>query len=235
MSVFTVALVGADGAGKSTIGRRLESVLPFRTKYLYMGDNLETANHALFTTRLIRWLRQPKTSEIRRGPPDPARHDALPSGWGARMYAVARSVFRLCNRVCEEGFRQIIAWSYLWRGYLVVYDRHFFADYYAYDIAPGDGRRSLSRRIHGWFLRWLYPRPNLVVCLDAPPEVLLARKGEGTPELLERRRREYLALEDHVEAFEVVDASRPADEVLAHVVGAIRRFHDRLGLAWETA
>jgi thymidylate kinase len=235
MSVFTVALVGADGAGKSTIGRRLEGVLPFRTKYLYMGDNLETANHALFTTRLIRRLRQPKPSEIRHGPPDPAPHDGLPSGWRARTYAAARSVFRLCNRLGEEWFRQIIAWSYLWRGYLVIYDRHFFADYYAHDIAPGDRRRPLSGRIHGWLLRWLYPRPDLVVCLDAPPDVLMARKGEGTPEMLERRRREYFALEDHVEAFEVVDASRPADEVLEHVVGAIRRFHDRLGLAWEAA
>src|SRR3712207_8707740 len=51
-------------------------------------------------------------------------------------------------------------------------------------------------RSHGFVLAHVYPKPDLVVYLDAPPEVMLARKGEGSVEALARRRGEYLALAD---------------------------------------
>ena len=54
------------------------------------------------------------------------------------------------------------------------------------------------RRIHGYNLRRLYPRPDLVILLDAPAEVFFARKGEGTLESIESRRQEYLAQRDDV-------------------------------------
>ena len=37
--MVTVALIGADGAGKTTVGRRLEEGGEVRIKYLYMGIN----------------------------------------------------------------------------------------------------------------------------------------------------------------------------------------------------
>jgi hypothetical protein len=36
-------------------------------------------------------------------------------------------------------------------------------------------------------LEHFYPKPNLVIYLDAPAEMLFARKKEGTIELLEQR------------------------------------------------
>lgn len=33
----TVAIIGVDGAGKSTVARALEGSMPLRTKYIYMG------------------------------------------------------------------------------------------------------------------------------------------------------------------------------------------------------
>ena len=51
--MFTVALIGPDGAGKSTVGRELERRLSFPAKYIYMGVNLESSNLVLPTTRLI--------------------------------------------------------------------------------------------------------------------------------------------------------------------------------------
>ena len=49
----SIALIGPDGAGKTTVTRFLEasSLLPF--KYLYMGINLEASNVALPTFRFI--------------------------------------------------------------------------------------------------------------------------------------------------------------------------------------
>jgi thymidylate kinase len=103
----------------------------------------------------------------------------------------------------------------------VVFDRHFTADYHASDVA-GSGR-SLSRRVHGYLLTHLYPRPDLVVFLDAPPEVLFARKGEGTIASLARRRDEYRRLGATLPRFAVVEASEPLEHVVATVADLIRR------------
>ena len=51
--MFTVALIGPDGAGKSTIGRKLQEISPLPMKYVYMGVNLESSNLVLLTTRLL--------------------------------------------------------------------------------------------------------------------------------------------------------------------------------------
>ena len=53
-----IAIIGADGAGKSTVARALEASLPFRTKYIYMGSNIESSNIALPTSRLILYLKR---------------------------------------------------------------------------------------------------------------------------------------------------------------------------------
>jgi thymidylate kinase len=71
-------------------------------------------------------------------------------------------------------------------------------------------------------LRHLYPRPDVVVMLDAPAEVLLARKGEGTVDDLERRRRDYLALQSQIERFVIVDATADVDQVYRDVAAVIR-------------
>ena len=56
--MFTVALIGPDGAGKTTIGKRIEHTLPLPVKYVYMGVNLDSSNHMLPTTRLIKALKR---------------------------------------------------------------------------------------------------------------------------------------------------------------------------------
>ena len=70
-------------------------------------------------------------------------------------------------------------------------------------------------------LRHLYPHPGLVICLDAPAEVLYERKPEATVAWLDQRRRQYLDLADVVQSFAVVDANRDVELVLADVVHTI--------------
>jgi thymidylate kinase len=65
------------------------------------------------------------------------------------------------------------------------------------------------------------PRPDLVIYLDAPPQILLARKGEGTIEALEQRRAEYRAVAPLVRRFVEVDASQPLDAVVREVAARI--------------
>jgi thymidylate kinase len=221
--MFTVALIGPDGAGKTTVARELEHAVTLPTKYVYMGVNWDASNHLLPTTRLIQSIRRargrtPQAASMR------GDEDVVPSTrpWPKRTLRGAWQALALANRIGEEWYRQLLAWSYVRRGVIVVFDRHFFSDYHAEDIAGG--RRGVLKRVHGFVLTHGYPKPALAVYLDAPPELLLARKGEGTLEWLEQRRQDYLALASETRHFVTVDASRPLEEVVQEVAGAIESF-----------
>jgi thymidylate kinase len=213
--------VGADGAGKSTIAHRLAAALPLPVRYLYMGDNPASANRTLPTKRLLRWLRRRPVTKL---PGSTSRTPAAPAApTGASLSGALKGGLRLGHRLAEEWFRQVTAWSYQWRGYVVLFDRHFFADYFAHDLAP-TGPRQLSSRIHGFVLRHLYPRPDLVICLDAPAEILYARKPEGTLEARRRRREEYFAIRPFVQQFAVIDVTQPEDAVVREATALITAF-----------
>jgi thymidylate kinase len=219
---FSVALVGADGAGKTTIARHLECEHSLPVRYLYMGLNPAASNHLLPTTRLLRLLR-PDTDRAG-GPPDLASRRPSPArGAATRLRRSVRSGLRTANLVAEEWYRQARAWGHLRRGTVVVYDRHFLADYHAHDLRGGRSL-PLSRRLHGFLLARAYPRPDLVICLDAPAEVLYQRKPEGSIELLARRRQEYLDLAGAEGGVVVIDAGRPLSDVTADVFSAVSEF-----------
>ena len=54
----TVALIGPDGAGKSSIMRRVSERLPVPSRTIYMGVNLESSRLMLPTTRLALELKR---------------------------------------------------------------------------------------------------------------------------------------------------------------------------------
>lgn len=212
---FTVALIGCDGAGKTTVARALERDERLGVRYLYMGVSAESSNRQLPTTRLAQAVKRSRGDVSPPGPPDPS--DA-----SRRRGGRVRATLRLANRLAEEWYRQLLAQRYRAGGQIVVFDRHFLADYHASDVAaPG---RPLSRRVHGWVLARAYPRPDLAVFLDAPPEVLWERKGEGTIASLTRRRADYLGLAGTpgMGEFAVVSATQPLGAVVEEVAGLIR-------------
>lgn len=223
--MFTVALIGADGAGKSTITRRLERELTVPVKYIYMGINVEASNLMLPTTRLVVALKRLLGRRVNMGgPPDPERAKQRPKNPVKRVLSEMKSGLRIANLMAEEWSRQLVAWYYRRRGYVVLFDRHFFIDYYAQDIAGPAKGRPLANRVHGWMLKHLYPRPDFIIFLDAPAEVLFARKPEGSIELLERHRQAYFQLRDTVRHFVTVDATQPLDDVTRQVIDLILEF-----------
>ena len=131
-----------------------------------------------------------------------------------------KSCLWLANQLGEEWFRHLLVWRYVRGGHVVLFDRHFLFDYYAHDIRSTDPARSLGHRLHGFFLDRFYPRPDLIIFLDAPGELLFARKKEGTVPLLERRRREYHDLRRHFGHFHVVDATQGLDTVTGEPAGS---------------
>jgi hypothetical protein len=179
-----------------------------------MGVAPGSSNRLLPTTWLVHALRR------KRG-----EGSSAPAGVGRRGGGV-RALLRLANRVAEESYRQILAWWHRAHGRVVLFDRHFFADYYSTDVQQA---ASLSRRLHGLFLAHVYPKPDLVVYLDAPAALLLARKGEGTLASLEALRSNYERLAEAAPCFVRIDASQPLERVVADAATAIRGFAERRG------
>jgi thymidylate kinase len=215
----SVALIGIDGAGKSTVAREVIGRLPFDAGYLYMGVNLEASSVMLPTTRAVLAIKR-----RRGGRSDMTVGHLEPSWRSAGSIAGLRRLIRITNWLAEEAYRAALARRIQRRPAVVVFDRHFFCDYYASAVAPSRGARPLDTRIHGYVLRRWYPRPELTLFLDAPPEVLIARKPGETLEQVARRRLDYLNLASVLPAFEIVDANRPVSEVIDDVVGRIVAF-----------
>ena len=223
--MYTIALIGADGSGKTTIAKHIEEQMPLSVKYIYMGFSPLSSNFALPTTRLISLTKRllGKNGDTS-GPPDPTKKRVRPKNPLKKFILFVKGILRLTNRLAEEWFRQIVVWYYQYLGYAILTDRHFFSDYYAYDIANSDPDRPLTSRIHGFFLKHIYPRPHMIIFLDAPAEVLFARKGEGSLELLDLRRKEYQNLHDQVKRFVTINVDQPLEIVIADVVNALENF-----------
>lgn len=211
----TLTLIGADGAGKSTLATRLSSTFGDRARYVYLGSNPASATHSLPTTRVWHALRSLLGRNDHRGGPPSLNGSRPPTSPARRALLHAKSLIMVALRVSEDLHRLLLAKILELRGYLVILDRHPYADYYAHRIATPRHWQRIGDRIHGFLLDRVYPRPGRVVLLDAPPEVLHARKPEGSRAAIAARRAEYRRVAETLDDVVVVDAGRPEEEVFA--------------------
>jgi thymidylate kinase len=210
-----VTLVGADGAGKSTHARRLAATVRPAT-YIYMGSNPSAVTHSLPTTRAWTWAKHVLGRSVHHaGPPKPGPVRA-PRSPARRMMQHVKSIGVVALRASEELYRLRVASALAGRGHLVVLDRHPYLDYHQRRVRSDGGWMRWGDRVHALLLRHVYPKPAEIVLLDAAPEVLHARKPEGTLESLRARRQEYLELIDRLPAgmrMSILDVSAPEDDV----------------------
>lgn len=230
-----VTLIGADGSGKTTLARRLCSSVDVPARYVYMGSNPSASTHALPSTRAWRRLKRALGRTVHHaGPPDPCER-RRPRNPIARAMQHLKSLLVVAGRVTEEAYRLCLVEILLRRGYLVLLDRHPFPDYYAQRVAGTRGWRRVGDRIHGFFLERVYPRPRGLILLDAPPQVLHARKPEGSRQAVEARCREYRDVVSKLPDVTVVDAARTEDEILADVLRIMDVEGSRAGRPSQTA
>ena len=176
---ISVALLGPDGAGKTTVADEIVGGFVFPARRVYMG----LTGGAL---RFVHRLRVPGIVLI-------AQLIVL---WARCLYAFALKS----------------------RGYLVVFDR------YAYDAAiPTPHRLTRMQRASRWVAGHACPRPNLILVLNAPGEVMYRRKRAYTAAQLEDWRQHFLRLRTRFPDLEVIDATLPLDRVRAEVFERIWR------------
>lgn len=205
---ITVALIGNDGSGKSTIAEKLLHEAPVRMRYLYMGVSIESSNYALPWSVAANWL---KKRGLARGESDLASIHHV--AHRRRRTGSVRTLLRVLNRLLEGGYRLLIAWLFRLRGYHVLFDRYFL-----FEAAP-----AVEQGLHpleAWYFRvWRHaiPLPTVTIFLDGPAEILLARKGEGDAQYFEDKRGAWMAVGRGMRNFYVVDATKPVDAVYAAV------------------
>ena len=190
-----VVLEGVDGSGKSTVCRRVAETL--RSE----GCRVET------------------TAE----PTSEGIGAFIRSGSAGRISQRAESLLFIADRYEHtDSIERKVA-----EGAIVICDR-YYASTIAYQSAKLDGDSADI----GWLKGLCEPfvqRPDAVILLDVDPEVSMARvesRGEEESKFECTRfqkqvRERYLDLAEEY-GFEVVDASRPEDEVLGDVLKIIR-------------
>lgn len=223
---FSIAIVGPDGSGKTTVAKRLMEAYPAPMKYVYMGAALQSANVTLPTSRLLlrlkrksydRAVQEGRHVETGGASPHNVEFTKIQKNWVARDLALA-------NLIAEEWYRQLVSWIYKIRGFVVLFDRHVLFEYVPDSTTYHTKDYRFGIRVHLWLVRWCFPRPDLTVFLDAPPEVMYERKREWSLEHLRRHRAALLEQGAKTPNFVRVDATRDVDLVVQDVLGRILQF-----------
>lgn len=216
-----VALVGADGAGKTTVAREVVRRLGVPARYVYLGVNVEAAESVLPTTRAAAWWKSRKGGRRDFAIPVPRPLDRG-TPLAERIVRGARSWLRTLNWLAEAWYRQLLVWQHHRRHHVVVCDRHFAVDYEVAARSPAIARdRRWSRRVHRLLLTRFYPKPDLIVVLDVPGTTAWGRKHESDPDALDERGRAYREFDHPSSSVTVVDAAQSLEAVVTDVVSVI--------------
>jgi len=167
-----------------------------------------------------------------------SRFGALPARPNARVATTtphAKSAYPAWLSAVKVGYLfadYVVGWfvvarPFMRRGGWVIMERGWWdlaIDPRRYRLGPST---ALARR-----LGRLLPDPTLTLILDAPADVVGARKAELPPAEIERQLAAWRAIGDRSRHAVLLDASKPLDEVEAQAASAIRR---RLDAAAEGA
>ena len=213
-----VALVGTDGAGKSTVAADLSERLEragFTTSESYFG----MARGNLPGVGLARKLLGIDTHGTRGA--TPADESVTPADRPTPEQPVVTD-----PDADRPGLRRLAAWYYAgeygWRYLRTVAPRRWqrdivICDRYVYDLreSPWPGSRA------SWLVERLVPRPDILALPDAPAELIHARKPErqlAEQAAQQQKFRALLAERPARSAEVVVDTSGRADDSVAPLV-----------------
>ena len=188
-----VAIIGPDGVGKTTLARNLIARWPSATMYIHFRPSIFT---------------KPDVALSEEGTePPPKRVDP-----GPRLAGWLRLVWSLF--VFNVGYWRWLRPA-LRRGALVVGDRWIYG-YVGQPVALGFGGPE-------WLARAavsLVPRPHLLARLQADPDLIVARKGDLSPQEVAAEDDRWNGLPGPVL---MLDASRPAVELAEELLTELRR------------
>ena len=193
-----------------------------------MGWTTESSNFSLPTSRLIQKIRRfygknsKKKSVSSSKEMDSKYLDKQVFATIDKQNCIVATI-RLINRLADDWYCQFISWIYQLRGYIVISDRHFIFEAAIRYYSKNDKQR-FTIRLHKWLLENIYVKPDLVILLDAPPDVLYKRKKEATLEILKIRRNALFNHGRTMPDLVLVDSSQPLEVVYKTVSDKILKF-----------
>ncbi len=221
----TVAIVGIDGSGKTTVIEALVATFGWRMNVatLYLGSSRPgpRTRAAQALARLIRRLNGRLPAKERgEGWPSRARRFVVDGALGLRALAEAR----------ERERRVQVGSNLASRGWLVLFDR------YPLPALEVGSRRMDAQRMGtpstdaGWFAREIARReaaiyarigqPDLTIALRIDAATARARKPES-PEMLDAKAAALAGLGEDDGRLVIIDAAMPLDDVLRHAAVAV--------------
>jgi thymidylate kinase len=203
-----VVLLGLDGSGKTTVARQVCCLGPGQSRF-------RRIRYFHWQPRLFRSAEFP-LPEARNLPRKPEQRPSLLG----TVFSTARL---LKNLLLTRLAHTLRVGPLLRGGSLVLVDRYF----YNYFLDPV----SVKYVGPAWLLNWarrLFPRPDLVVVLKAPPETLLARKQELSREEIQQQIARLDQLKCRARETLELDASRPAPELAQAIWDKAVELADRL-------
>lgn len=195
-----VAIVGPDGAGKSVVIEAIRQQFRFaynKVKCFHLRPKI---------------LRRGNDEHVVVSDP----HGKPPRGM---FLSVAKVFFMVADYWLGYLFKIVPA---MWRSQLIVFDR------YVYDLLVDSKRVRYGGP--AWLLRaaaWVVPHPDLVILLDATPDVLWSRKQEVPFSEVMRQRDAYCKVARRLPFATIVNASEPIADVVHDVDSAIVQYYER--------
>jgi thymidylate kinase len=225
-----IALVGGDGAGKSTAAKDLHGWLSrnFNTMTLHLGRPFRP------TRALSLWHRL----RIGRRLPTFAKGEPLARANPGAGVGLRAGSFRLrdylglirCLLIARARYRAYVKGRrFATNGGLVICDRYPLAQITLMDwskssqileaVRMNGFVRLVARAEQRYYQR--IPPPELLMVLRVHPTTAVARKPDEDPASVRRRSQEIWELDWGLAPARIIDASRTREEVLAELKGAI--------------
>jgi thymidylate kinase len=200
---FSIAFLGTDGSGKSTI---IENIIPFLEKplhnkilYSHMRPNMVPNIGMLFGKTMA-------ANEIQNP------HTAKSSGFiGSLM------------RLGYYGFDYIVGYWRLVHIRLAQKTTIWIFDRYCYDYLIDPKRTRIN--LPGWIVKgviFFFPKPNLILCLGAKPEIIHERKLELPFDEVVKQVEKLKYFSDHEKKAVWIDTGKSLDESVNQTLKTIK-------------